>query len=40
VPGGDAALMAMAAVALVLLGTNTMLALGFLESAVKTGGRF
>jgi len=40
VPGGDAALMAMAAVALVLLGTNTMLALGFLESAVKTAGRF
>lgn len=38
VPGGDAALVAIAAAALVLLGTNTMLAFGFLESAVKTAG--
>ena len=36
VPGGDAALIAMAAAALALLGTNTMLVLGFLGSAVKT----
>ena len=36
VPGGDAALVAIAAAALALLGTNTMLVLGFLGSAVKT----